>query len=157
MAIFLASSASSAIAADMGGGAPPEDVRFSFDADLSGAQNSVISNATGDVSLAFANDLSSATYTLNVANSGTITAAHFHCAPAGEDGPPAVAIQVGTTTITNANIRKIIDNPVCGVTINNIASLLSATLQGVIYVNVHTDLYPTGEIRGQVFTRIPTP
>jgi len=89
-----------------------------------------------------------------VANSGTITAAHFHCAAAGEDGPPAVVIQVGTTTITNEDIRPIVGNPVCGVTINNIASLLNATLQGVIYANVHTDLFPAGELRGQIFAPI---
>jgi len=133
----------------------PVAVGFTFDADLSGAQAGVISIATGDTTLEFAEDLSSMTYTLNVANSGTITAAHFHCAPAGEDGPPAVAIEVGTFTVTNADILPVIGNEVCGVTINNIASLLNATLQGVIYANVHTDLFPAGELRGQIFSPIP--
>ncbi len=137
--------------------APAPVVGFTFNADLSGAQAGVISIATGDTTLEFAEDLSSMTYTLNVANSGTVTAAHFHCAPAGEDGPPAVAIEAGTFTITNEDILPVIGNEVCGVTINNIASLLNATLQGVIYANVHTDLFPAGELRGQIFAPIPQP
>ncbi|VAW59035.1 hypothetical protein MNBD_GAMMA08-799 [hydrothermal vent metagenome] len=167
VATILATSLSSAVAGMMPppgatpppppGATPPppaEDVRFAFAADLSSAQAGVISDATGDVTLDFADDLSSATYTLNVANSGTITAAHFHCAAAGVNGPPAVTIQVGTTTITNADIRPVVGNAVCGVTINNIASLLNATLQGVIYANIHTDLFPAGELRGQIFAPI---
>jgi len=136
--------------------AAPAAVRFSFAADSSSAQAGVVSDATGDVTLEFSNDLSSATYTVNAVNTGTITAAHFHCAAAGTDGPPAVAIEIGmTTTITNADILPVVGNNVCGVTINNIASLLNATLQGVIYANIHTDLFPAGELRGQIYTAIP--
>ncbi|VAW58854.1 hypothetical protein MNBD_GAMMA11-620 [hydrothermal vent metagenome] len=157
MAAILAASVSPVFAGDEPPEAPeaPEGLRFTFAATLSGAQAGAITDATGDVTLDFANDLSSATYTLNTLNTGTITAAHFHCAAAGEDGPPAVNIEVGTFTITNEDIRPIIGNAVCGVTINNIASLLNATLQGVIYANIHTDLFPAGELRGQIFTPNP--
>ncbi|HED34179.1 MAG TPA: CHRD domain-containing protein [Gammaproteobacteria bacterium] len=157
MAAVLAASVSPVFAGDEPPEAPeaPEGLRFTFAATLSGAQAGAITDATGDVTLDFANDLSSATYTLNTLNTGTITAAHFHCAAAGVDGPPAVNIEVGTFTITNEDIRPIIGNAVCGVTINNIASLLNATLQGVIYANIHTDLFPAGELRGQIFTPNP--
>ncbi len=158
---ILATAMSTAMAAD--------HVRYSFATDASSAQagvsndtglvTPVVSNATGSATLEFANDLSSATYKVRTANTGTIGRAHFHCAPAGVNGPPAVLISAtqinaGYITITNADILPILGNEACGVRINNIASLLNATLKGHIYLNVHTDVAASGELRGQFFAPI---
>ena len=42
-------------------------------------------------------------------------------------------------------------SPTCGVTINNIASLQAAASAGRIYVNVHSEAFPAGVVRGQLF------
>lgn len=178
LAAVLATSMSTAFAGGMGGGTPPpaEDVRFTFSTDLSGAQSGVNNTpagsgdqSTGDMTIEFANDLSSATYTVN-SNIPTLFMAHLHCAPAGLNGQPAVTFSTGpgseveqlqntgtvTTTITNADIDR--GNPVpgnnCSSRIVNIAALLKATLDGEIYINLHAAPM-TDSIRGQFFAPIP--
>ncbi len=153
-----------AMGGDMGGGATPppapEDARFVFKADLSLAQitSPVIGTQTaqtGDITITYTNDLSSLEYTYNVANidpADPITASHLHCAPAGENAAPVVAIEVGTFTLTNDDILPTSGDPICGTSINNIASLLKAMLEGRIYANSHTaDTGAPGILRGQIF------
>jgi len=141
----------------MKGGDADENARFTFDADLSLEQVPGAigpSDATGDVSVSFANDLSSVDYTLNVTTGDPVTVAHFHCAPAGVNAPPVAVIQLGASHLTNADIIPSIDDPRCGVTVNNVASLLNAMLQGRIYANIHS----TGGVsilRGQIFPPLP--
>ena len=160
MAVLLAAGLGTATAGGMGGvrgGNADENARFAFDADLSldqvpGAIST--SDATGDVSVTFANDLSSVDYTLNVTSNDPVTAAHFHCAPAGVNAPPVAVLQIGKSALTNTDIIPSIDDPRCGVTINNVASLLNAMLQGRIYANIHS----TGGVsilRGQIFPPLP--
>ncbi|VAW79513.1 hypothetical protein MNBD_GAMMA13-934, partial [hydrothermal vent metagenome] len=146
---------------------PPEGVedgRFQFKADLSVEQitSPVIGTQTaqtGDIDITYADDLSSLTYTYNVANvdpADPITASHLHCALAGLNAPPVVNIQVGTFTLTNADILPTTDHPACGATINNIASLLNAMLDGRIYANSHTAATGApGILRGQIFAPQP--
>ncbi len=158
---ILATAMSTAMAAD--------HASYSFKTYASPAQGGVsndtglvtpiVSNATGSATLKFAKDLSSATYKIRTANTGTIGVAHFHCAAAGRNGPPAVLvpatnINAGYITITNADVLPILGNEACGVRINNIASLLNATLKGHIYLNVHTDVAASGELRGQIFVPV---
>jgi hypothetical protein len=73
---------------------------------------------------------------------GTQTAAHFHHAPPGLNGPVIFPLAVGS--------------PISGtwaVTPADVAALSAME----VYVNVHTDLYPGGEIRGNIcFAAIPT-
>lgn len=142
----------------------PEDARFEFKADLSLAQilSPVIgaqTAQTGDITIAYADDLSSLQYTYNVANidpNDPITASHLHCAPAGENSAPVAVIEVGTFTLTNADIIPTMGDPVCGTIINNIASLLKAMLDGKIYANSHTaDTGAPGILRGQIFAAQP--
>jgi len=129
-----------------------KNVRYQFVADLSGAQAGVVTDGKAAITVKFSNDLSSVHYNLKATDTGTVTANHLHCAAAGAGGPSAATIQLGKGTLTNANINEISGNAACGVTINNVASLLNAMIQGKIYVNVHTDLYPAGELRGQIFS-----
>ena len=80
--------------------------------------------------------------------------AHFHCAPAGANGP-VVAFIAGSfppgydgafelrATLTDASII----NPACGATI---MELVGSMLDGNVYLNVHSTAHPGGVIRGQV-------
>lgn len=107
---------------------------------------------------------------LNFRNlSGTFTRLHFHCNVAGANGPVALGLidtvapgldnsDVVTLgdhrivgTLTNDNFPA--DDPcpdAIGKPVNNIASLAAAIDRGEIYLNLHTDAFPPGEVRGQV-------
>jgi hypothetical protein len=67
---------------------------------------------------------------------GVVTAAHFHEAPPGVNGPVVVPILDLTSPMEGSAF--ITD------------SFEAALLAGNAYINIHTDLFPAGEIRGQV-------
>lgn len=136
-------------------------------ADLSTAQEvqsvapGLITSAT--ITAKFSKDLSSVDVKLRVKGGANVVAAHFHCARAGANGPVAVTITSalgplpfdGTEasgTLTNADFSPL--NPCTtfiGRPVNNIASLLFAMQDGLIYTNVHTfPDNPGGEVRGQM-------
>lgn len=105
----------------------------------------------------------SAHFRLVVRDGVDVTQAHLHCARAGINGPivsflfplqldPGVDVDglLAEGTLDNENIlAKTAEE--CGVVINNIASLLGAMLDGIIYANVHTVTNRGGEVRGQFF------
>jgi hypothetical protein len=148
---------------------------LTFVANLSGAQEvvgppfvapqpGVESNARGRLNITFNPRLTAAQFRLAV-NQGTgIREAHFHCAPAGVNGPIMVFLfglvadpgvpsdgVLSEGNLTNANFQAGVDcETTCGQPVNNIASLRAAILEGCIYVNVHTVSNPAGEIRGQL-------
>jgi hypothetical protein len=95
---------------------------------------------------------------------GTVTQAHIHfgqeaisggisaflCSnlgngPAGTQACPAAPARV-TGTITAADV---IGPTGQGISAGELDELISAIRAGAAYANVHTTLYPTGEIRGQ--------
>ena len=95
---------------------------------------------------------------------GTVTQAHIHfgqeaisggisaflCSnlgngPAGTQACPAAPARV-TGTITAADV---IGPAGQGISAGELDELISAIRAGAAYANVHTTLYPTGEIRGQ--------
>ena len=76
--------------------------------------------------------------------------------PAG--GAPPVSFVSGTSskleaTYTGSAITPTGVTATCPVAINNIASLLEAIRQWVIYANLQTTTSPNGELRGQIFTK----
>ena len=71
--------------------------------------------------------------------SGAITNAHFHNAPAGVAGGPVRSI-----------LSDFSGNHASGVWNTITPAQVTELLAGNIYVNVHTDLNPNGEIRGQL-------
>lgn len=81
--------------------------------------------------------------------SGNVMAAHFHRAAAGSPGPvvqticggPAPAISGPCPTGTSGTVAGVWKIP---------QNLLQELLQGNLYINMHTQLNPAGEIRGQV-------
>jgi hypothetical protein len=123
----------------------------------------VTTQATGEVEVKVAQDLSSFTYTLNVTNGTAVTQAHLHCARPGESGPVVVTLSptsagqdvngmLAQGKKTNADIEA--GATACeqqiGRPVRNIASLTAAAFEGLIYANVHTVANPAGEIRGQL-------
>jgi hypothetical protein len=82
-------------------------------------------------------------YGLQVVRIGTPTAAHIHKAPVGQNGPISVPLHApiagagagstGCRILSTSRANAIKSNP------------------GAYYVNVHTDAFPNGAIRGQLF------
>ncbi|SRR6266542_3077838 len=95
------------------------------------------------------------TYKLSVKNIENASAAHIHRAMKGENGPPVVNLFTGPKkegkfsgvlsegTITDKDLMGDLQ----GKTVDDLMKLIDS---GGAFVNVHTDLHPDGEIRGQV-------
>lgn len=85
-----------------------------------------------------------------------LTVAHFHRGAVGVNGPVVRGISVaegaipGTTSGLMSGIWKSTDaSPLT-------PALVADLKAGLIYVNLHTSLFPGGEIRGQIFA-VPEP
>lgn len=113
-----------------------------YTATLDGASAGTPSGATGTATLTL-NDLETEiSYTISYSGlMGTEVAAHFHNAAPGVSGPvmsplPAGQPKVGTWAVGAFEVSE-----------------LNA---GRVYINIHTNLYPAGEIRGDIgFTAVP--
>lgn len=73
------------------------------------------------------------------AGTTTITGAHIHSAPAGQNGPIVVPL---TATLNGTSTG-------CATVTRSIADAIRKAPQGY-YVNVHTNLFGPGAIRGQL-------
>ena len=93
----------------------------------------------------------SISYNINATNIEGVTAGHIHLGAKGENGPIVVTLfkydtpmnevsENGTITADN------LEGPMAG---KQISDLASAGANGTLYVNVHTEQNPNGEIRGQ--------
>jgi hypothetical protein len=153
-----------------GGLAFAEDSRF--EATLSGAQEVVViggvfvpggtdTDATGRIDARFDKAFTSVRVNLRIEGlTGTFAAAHFHCGRPGQNGPVAFGlVSPGPLVFDGKGIRGTLTNlgftgadcsAVVGRPVNNIAALAFAMRDGLIYANVHTDVFPAGEIRGQM-------
>jgi CHRD domain len=142
------------------------DDKLKFAADLTGAEEvpPVQTATTGKVEVEFNADATAADFELEVFDGVAVTQAHLHCGAAGQNGPVVVFLfgfipggfdvdgQIAKFTLTDANVAAVGADcvPVIGMDINNLADLLDATRDGLIYANVHTVANPGGEIRGQL-------
>jgi len=132
---------------------------FNFQVDLSGDNEvpPIDINTSGSAILHVDRNLSEIRLKLTVRDGDAVLGAagsHFHCAPAGENGP-VVAFVAGSfppgydgdfeirATLTDASII----NAACGATI---AELVESMLDGNVYLNVHSTSHPGGVVRGQV-------
>lgn len=136
--------------------APPEPVEFV--ATLSGAEerpNPTPSTATGTATFTYDPATSTFSYTITVNGLTNIVGSHIHVARQGVNGTIAVDFFAGTTppagtvngqlvagTIGSGNMTA--TSPI------SFASLLPLMRLGDVYVNVHTQTFTGGEIRGQI-------
>lgn len=110
-----------------------------FTAELAPAADAADSTASGSLEAAYDSDTMEFSWTVTYDGlTGPATAAHFHGPAAeGEDASPVVPIEgdlaspiEGSATLTEEQVTQLTD--------------------GMWYINIHTDQYPNGEIRGQV-------
>lgn len=79
---------------------------------------------------------------------GDFTAAHFHQAPVGVNGP--VVLNISNSWMPDPGTNR--SGHMIGMSTVS-SAVRDAMIAGNIYINVHTSRYPGGEIRGQV---VPT-
>ncbi|HPF35726.1 MAG TPA: CHRD domain-containing protein [Candidatus Krumholzibacteria bacterium] len=107
-----------------------------FTATLDGASSGTPSPATGTAVMILNDAQTELSYTITYSGlTGTEVAAHFHNAPPGSNGPileplPAGEPKVGVWMVSPSDVVEL--------------------MAGRVYINVHTNLYPAGEIRGNV-------
>lgn len=140
--------------------------KLSVVAAASGAQEvpPVATHTTAHVSLKFDEGFTKASYQLDIWKGVAITQVHLHCAAAGSNGaivaflfnvapvpgPGGVHID-GTASHGELTNAEIVPVTCASIQVNNIASLYEAILNRLIYVNVHSEANPPGEVRGQIF------
>lgn len=101
----------------------------------------ITTDARGNASFALLGNVLS--WKVDVTNIDNVNAAHIHAGAAGEPGGVIVPF---TVTPTGENFTGTIAEGSATVTEDVITRLRNATA----YVNVHTEVNPGGEIRGQV-------
>jgi hypothetical protein len=129
----------------------------SFKAKLTGNDEvpSVKTKAKGDVKFKLSKDGKEMSYKLDVKNIENPTAAHIHRGMKGKSGPPLVNLFTGpkkegkfSGKLSEGTITaKDLSGDLMGKSLEDLEQLIRS---GEIYVNVHTDANPNGEIRGQI-------
>ncbi|NIT57078.1 MAG: CHRD domain-containing protein, partial [Aliifodinibius sp.] len=108
----------------------------------------VTTTGTGMGTFALNGDSTMLMYEITIQNlTGNIVASHFHNAPAGTNGGVVKTIfsgSAGTDTTFSGIWTSSDSEPLT-------PALVHELLAGNLYINVHTDQFPPGEIRGQVF------
>lgn len=127
-------------------------------ANLNGGEETPILNtgAVGTVEVSLDVDNQEIAVTLRVFNAPTpTTAGHIHIGPAGIAGPvvinfpEAVVGRTGDFAMTfRVGPAQFVARPAIG--INTMQDAFQAILNGNSYVNIHTQQFPGGEIRGQL-------
>jgi hypothetical protein len=148
-----------AVSSMHGGG--PGAVSHQFIAPLSGDQEvpAVDTRARGQTIFRLSRDGSELSYRLIVANLHDVTMAHIHVAPAGANGPvvvwlypssPPAQLIPGRSSGVLASGTITADDLVGQLAGGSMEDLVALMRAGETYVNVHTEEYPAGEIRGQI-------
>ena len=96
--------------------------------------------------------MESVNYTVNASNIQGVTAGHIHLGKPGENGPVVITLfkydtpmdQVSETGSFTAADQE---GPMAG---QPFQELGTDALNGDLYVNIHTEQNPNGEIRGQI-------
>jgi len=128
---------------------------------LSGAQAAppVDTRAQGQASFQLSNDGDELRYKLMVSNITNVMMAHIHLGAAGVNGPvvawlyptaPPLVLIPGKFSGVLAEGTIIAASLVGPLTGQHLSALLEKMKTGETYVNVHTNQYPAGEIRGQI-------
>lgn len=96
-------------------------------------------------------------FKVNVTSLDNIKGAHIHTGEFGQNGDiivtlfkPPTSIDVLNGTLVEGKVTSVnLEGPLKGKTINDLVQLINNTKT---YVNIHTEQYPNGEIRGQITT-----
>jgi hypothetical protein len=125
---------------------PPPSPKVSFSpvykASLAAAPNST-TQATGLASITLVNSSYASGY-FYATNIKQMTMAHLHSGAVGSNGPAIAWAFNGTYGPISGSIKATFAfNP----SVNNVSALLAANL---VYFNIHTTAYPSGELRGQL-------
>ncbi|MDW0194783.1 MAG: CHRD domain-containing protein, partial [Nitrososphaeraceae archaeon] len=94
----------------------------------------------------------SVSYNINVANITGVTAGHTHLGKVGENGPVVVTFfkydsPRNNVSETGSITADMLEGPMKG---KKLSDLALAGANGSLYINIHTEKNPNGEIRGQV-------
>lgn len=113
----------------------------------------VETDAQGQATFMFNDDLTELSFELNVANIEDVVAAHVHCAPEGVNGPVGVTLFGGGPvspdgTLATGTITAPDSDNDCEW--EDLSDVQMEMKNGNAYVNVHTLENPPGEIRGQI-------
>jgi CHRD domain len=128
----------------------------SFTATLSASANK--SNSTGTAKFLVNDNNSQISYWINVTGIKKINQAHVHNGTTGQNGDIVVSLLSNSKSAKgnatppkigfNGNITKgDLRGPMQGKEISDLITLMG---NGSAYVNIHTDKYPKGAIRGQI-------
>ena len=120
------------------------DNSYALSGNASGSQEVPTNTTTGTATLSgtYNANTNSLNYTINWTGlSNNLSVAHFHGpAAVGVSANPMVDITIGTNGMSGS----------ASATVTVTDAFETALLAGNIYYNLHTALYPNGEIRGQV-------
>jgi hypothetical protein len=132
-----------------------------FIADLSGDQEVPPAETQGQGQAVFnlSEDGATLTYKITISNVENITMSHIHIAPAGQNGAPVVWLYpdepqsvlipgMFSGILAEGTIAE--SDLIGDLAGQQLSSLLQTIEAGNAYVNVHTEQYPEGEVRGQI-------
>jgi hypothetical protein len=90
-------------------------------------------------------------YSVNATNIEGVTAGHVHLGKQGENGPIVVTLfnydsPMNGVSETGTITADKLEGPMAG---KQISDLAAAGANGTLYINIHTEQNPDGEIRGQ--------
>ncbi|HET6419286.1 MAG TPA: CHRD domain-containing protein [Geobacteraceae bacterium] len=128
-----------------------------FKAKLSGGDETpaVKTGAKGEAVFHVLKNGTEMSYKLTVSGIENVTAAHVHMGKKGVEGPPVAGLFAGpkkegkfSGVLAEGTLSdKDLMGSLSGKSIGDLVKLIKS---GNTYVNVHTDKYPDGEIRGQI-------
>lgn len=126
-----------------------------FKAKLKGQNEvpAVTTSATGNAKFRVKGDI--ITSVINITGITNVTGAHIHAGQKGQNGEPVVdLIKTGKQIKTNEGVTikgkfnsSDLQGPMAGKTLQNLTTAMS---NEQVYVNVHTNAHPDGEIRAQI-------
>jgi hypothetical protein len=127
-----------------------------FKAKLSGSESvpAVETMAKGEATFTLMKDGKALSYYVTVSDIENVTAAHLHLGKKGENGPPVALItnekkagKFSGTLAEGTITEKELMGSLAG---KSLKHLVKQIKKGNVYLNVHTDKYPNGELRGQI-------
>ncbi|MGE5352419.1 MAG: CHRD domain-containing protein [Acidobacteriota bacterium] len=117
-----------------------------FTARLTGSQEVPADTSKASGTAAFTLTDSGLTYIIAVDSISKITDAHFHFGAPGDTGQALISILPSFRGNVAYGVWKTDDS------VPLTQEIINALLSGKIYVNIHSETHPEGEIRGQVLT-----